>query len=119
MLGKHIILELHGIKRELLDDRDLLENLLTEAAKKAGGRVLGSFFHEFNPHGVTGIVAIAESHLSVHTWPEFGYAAIDIFTCRGIDPQVAADVIIERLKPEKFFTISLSRGDPYTEKLDT
>ncbi len=115
MLGRHIILELHGVNKELLNNKEYLENLLIEAARVAGGRILGSFFHEFNPQGVTGIVAIAESHLSIHTWPEFRYAAIDIFTCRGIDPRKAADLIIDKLRPEKYFTIFLSRGEPYSE----
>ncbi len=115
MLGKHIILELHGVDRDILNNKELLEKILREAAIKAGGRILGSFFHEFNPHGVTGIIAIAESHLSIHTWPEFNYAAIDIFTCRGISPEKAAEYIIEMLKPDKHFTITLSRGEPYKE----
>ncbi len=116
MLGRHIILELHGVDRKLLDDKEFLEKLLIRAAKEAGGTVLAYHFHKFNPHGVTGIVAIAESHLSVHTWPEFNYAAIDVFTCRGIDPYKATEIIIEALKPEKYFTITLSRGEPYTEE---
>ncbi len=119
MLGKHIILELHGVDRRILDDKEFLEETLKNAAIVAGGRILGSFFHEFNPHGVTGIVAIAESHLSIHTWPEFEYAAMDIFTCRGIDPHKAAEYIIERLKPKKYFTITLSRGEPYSETLES
>jgi len=119
MLGKHVILELHGVDEEILNDRENLERILKEAALDAGGRVLGSFFHEFNPQGVTGIVAIAESHLSIHTWPEFRYAAIDIFTCRGIDPYKAAERIIRELKPEKYFTITLSRGEPYSENIES
>lgn len=119
MLGKHIILELHGVEPEILNNKELLEKILSEAALKAGGRILGSFFHEFNPHGVTGIIAIAESHLSIHTWPEFKYAAIDIFTCRGIDPRKAADYIIEKLRPRNHFTITLSRGEPYKEELES
>ena len=119
MLGRHIILELHGVDSKLLNDKEFLEKLFVRAAKEAGGTVLSSYFHEFNPHGVTGIVAIAESHLSIHTWPEFGYAAVDIFTCRGIDPNKAADIIIEALKPERYFTLFVSRGEPFTENVES
>ena len=115
MLGKHIILELHGVDPKLLNDRKFLEQLLTKAAREAGGTIIGTIFHEFNPHGVTGIVAICESHISIHTWPEFKYAAVDVFTCRGINPEIAAKVIIEGLKPEKYFWVHFSRGEPFEE----
>lgn len=116
MLGRHVIIELHGVNPKLLDDKEFLEKLFIRASKEAGGTILAYHFHKFNPQGVTGIVAIAESHLSIHTWPEFNYAAVDIFTCRGIDPYKASQIIIESLKPEKYFTITLTRGEPYTEK---
>ena len=71
---------------------------MVKAAIDCGAVVLGDSFHRFSPQGVSGVVVIAESHLSVHTWPEYGYAAADIFTCGvTVDPQIAAEVLIEGL----------------------
>lgn len=117
MLGKHIIVELHGVDPKILDDQEFLKKVLLEAAIKAGATVIGNIFHKFSPHGVTGVIAVKESHISIHTWPEFGYAALDVFTCRNIDPLVALDVILERLKPKHYMVMQLSRGDPYTEEI--
>lgn len=117
MLGKHIIVELHGVRSELLNDPNFLKKVLISAAVKAGATVIGDIFHKFSPYGVTGVVAVKESHISIHTWPEFGYAALDIFTCRNIDPTVALDEILKELKPEYHIVIHMSRGDPYVEDL--
>ena len=74
----------------LLDDRDYIEARLRDAATAAGARVLSATFHHFTPHGVTGVLVVQESHLAVHTWPERGYAAVDLFTCGNeIDPWLA------------------------------
>lgn len=116
MLGRHIIVELHGVDFELLDDIEFIERVLVEAATKAGATIIGKIFHKFKPHGVTGVVAVKESHISIHTWPELGYAALDIFTCRGIDPGVALEYIIEKLKPKAYIPIYMARGEPYTEE---
>ena len=81
-LGTHLILELKDCRRELLSDLDFLRSTLLSAAAEAGTTVMGDSFHYFDPYyGVSGVVIIAESHLSIHTWPEYGYAAVDIFTC--------------------------------------
>jgi len=118
MLGIHIIVELHGLERGLLDDAERLEEILTEATTKSGATVVGTVFHNFSPHGVTGVIGIKESHLSIHTWPEFGYAALDVFTCRAIDPRQVVDAIVERLKPKHHTSMVISRGEPYTESLE-
>ncbi|MHA1617412.1 MAG: adenosylmethionine decarboxylase [Candidatus Njordarchaeales archaeon] len=115
MLGRHIIVELHGVDPKLLDDLDRLREILMEAAIKAGATIIGEVFHKFSPHGVTGVIAVKESHISIHTWPEFGYAALDIFTCRGIDPQKALDIILEYLKPRYYVAMTVVRGEPYKE----
>jgi len=117
MLGKHIIVELHGVRSELLNDPKFLRKVLIDAAVKAGATVIGDIFHKFSPYGVTGVVAVKESHISIHTWPEFGYAALDVFTCRNIDPMVALKVILEELKPEYHIVVQMSRGDPYVENV--
>jgi len=117
MLGKHIIVELHGVSSELLNDPKFLRKMLIDAAVKAGATVIGDIFHKFSPYGVTGVVVVKESHISIHTWPEFGYAALDVFTCRNIDPMVALKVILEKLKPEYHIVVQMSRGDPYVENV--
>lgn len=97
-LGTHLLLELRDCSQELLDDIQYIEEAMVRAANEAGATIVGKSFHKFVPRGVTGIVAIAESHLCIHTWPEHGYAAVDVFTCgRTFKPQQAAQLIIERL----------------------
>ena len=97
-LGRHLLVELHDCDREALNNLDLIREIMVKAAVDCGAVVLGDSFHRFSPQGVSGVVVIAESHLSVHTWPEYGYAAADIFTCGvSVDPQIAAEVLIEGL----------------------
>ena len=97
-LGKHLLLELKGCKKEALNDLGFLKSVLREAAEECGATVLGESFHPFHPQGVSGVVVIAESHLSIHTWPEYDYAAADIFTCGdSVQPEKAAQILIERL----------------------
>ena len=72
---------------------------MMNAAEETGATIIGEMFHQFAPQGVTGVIAIAESHLCIHTWPEFGYAAVDIFTCgTACDPTEAANLIVEALE---------------------
>ncbi len=118
MLGIHIIVELHGVNSKLLNDKEKLRDILIRAAEVSGSTVIGDVFHQFSPHGVTGIIGIKESHISIHTWPEFGYAALDIFTCRGIDPNVILDFIVKEFQPEYYTTMIMSRGEPYVEDID-
>ncbi len=96
-LGQQLIVELYGCDRTLLDDPSRLERILTEAISRAGGTIIRPCFHHFSPHGVTGVVVIAESHVAVHTWPEFGYCALDVFTC---GTQVKTDQIFEFVRLE-------------------
>lgn len=97
-IGKHLLLELNGCDKEALDDLDFIQGAMKGAAEQAGATIVGESFHKFDPIGVTGIIAIAESHICIHTWPEYGYAAADVFTCgEGFDPNEAAQVLIEKL----------------------
>ena len=81
------------------------------AAIECGAEILGDSFHHFSPQGVSGVVVIAESHLSIHTWPEYGYAAIDIFTCgTTVQPKKAADVLIEKLGAKNHSLTEIQRG---------
>ena len=110
-LGRHLIVEMWGVDPGLLDDEARLRELLVEAARRAGGKIIGVLFHKFEPQGVTGVVAIAESHISIHTWPEFGYAAMDIFTCGShVDPWRAFELAREELKPKNVNVFEIKRG---------
>ena len=105
------MLELKGCNPELLDDLAYIKGAMREAADGVGAHILGESFHHFHPQGVTGILAIAESHLCIHTWPEHGYAAADIFTCgSSIEPRRAAQLLIERLESREPSLVELRRG---------
>ena len=99
VLGTHVLLELRDCDPQLLDDLEHIRQGLLNAAEQVGAHVVGESFHQFTPQGVTGILSIAESHISIHTWPEFGYAAADIFTCGDQTmPDRAAESIIAALR---------------------
>jgi S-adenosylmethionine decarboxylase len=98
-LGTHLLIELRQCDRRYLDDLDYVRETMIAAAQVMDAQIIGESFHRFNPQGITGVLAIAESHLSIHTWPELDYAAADIFTCGpSFQPQGAAQLIIDRLK---------------------
>lgn len=96
-MGRHLMLEVYDCPSEYLDDPNEIGRLLLDAASKAGATVIDSMFHRFAPQGVSGVVVIAESHLTIHTWPELGCAAIDMFSC---SPHIALDQIGEHLARE-------------------
>ncbi|MBI2859431.1 MAG: adenosylmethionine decarboxylase [Chloroflexi bacterium] len=110
-LGYHLLLELKECNRDLLNDPVRLEGLLVGAANRAGATVVQKAFHQFNPHGVSGVVIIAESHLFIHTWPEYGYAAVDIFTCGNtVAADKAAEWLAEKMGTKNYSMIELRRG---------
>ena len=110
-LGTHLLLELKDCEPSQLDDIEFIRGTFLSAAEELGVTVLSQSFHQFSPQGVTGIISIAESHFSVHTWPEYGYAAVDIFTCgTEFEPSRAADFIVERLKARDPEIIKIQRG---------
>jgi S-adenosylmethionine decarboxylase len=113
ILGRHLIIEYADCDRSILNNRDLLEEYLNEAVRRSGATIVRSVFHRYNPQGVSGVVVIAESHFSIHTWPEYGYAAVDFFTCgSSVDPYKAHDYLKERLSCGSFETNELKRGIP-------
>ncbi|MBE3577473.1 MAG: S-adenosylmethionine decarboxylase proenzyme [Limnochordales bacterium] len=117
-LGRHILCEAYGCDPEVLNDRQLVEELMVEAALDAGAEVREVAFHKFAPQGVSGVVVISESHLAIHTWPEYGYAAIDVFTCgERVDPRVACDLILRGLRATEHHKSEVFRGTfpPLTE----
>ena len=110
-LGTHVLLELKNCQPETLNDLPFLRMALLEAAERVGATVIDHTFHQFSPHGVTGVVAIAESHLCIHTWPEYGYAAVDVFTCgESFNPRVAAQHLIGRLSAGDSSMVEVKRG---------
>lgn len=110
-LGRHILVEFYNCDKEILNDHALIEKYMNEAALEANATVVQSCFHMFNPWGVSGAVIIQESHLTIHTWPEYGYAAVDLFTCGdSVNPWVAFDYLEKMLKAEKSETSEVPRG---------
>lgn len=110
-LGRHILAEIYDCDRELLDDEDAIKRIMVESAIKAGAEVREVAFHKFCPQGVSGVVIISESHLTIHTWPELGYAAVDIFTCgERINPWDACDYLTEFLNAKNMTATEVKRG---------
>ena len=110
-LGIHLLLELKECNPTLLNDLDYIRQALLDTAHDVGATIIGESFHRFSPQGVTGILAIAESHISIHTWPEFGYAAADIFACGStFRPKEAADILVAKLESVDPEIIEVSRG---------
>lgn len=109
--GKHVIADLWGIPDDQLKNASYIEEVLTDAAKAAGATVLYAYFHTFGPEqGVTGVLVLSESHISIHTWPEEQYAAVDIFMCGKAKPEVALELIKQDFRPERVVVGSHKRG---------
>ena len=118
VLGHHVIAEYQGCDRALLDDPEGLGDLLVAAARRAGATPLKREFHHFSPYGVSGGVIIAESHLTIHTWPEHLYAAVDFFTCgERVDPLCAHAYLGESLRATFTHHVTLERGTRCPPKL--
>ncbi|MEN2985110.1 MAG: adenosylmethionine decarboxylase [Thermodesulfovibrionaceae bacterium] len=110
-LGTHLLIELKDCNPEILKNLESVKNILVDAARKANATIINVTFHEFSPFGVSGVVVIAESHLAIHTWPEYGFAAVDVFTCGDtIKPEVAAKYIIEAFKCRNPSIVEMKRG---------
>ena len=107
---KHLLVEYQDCDRSILNKIEPIEDLMNEAAIAAKATVVNSVFHRFSPQGISGVVVIEESHMSVHTWPEHGYAAVDFFTCGECDPEKAHEVLLKGLKAKNFETMMIKRG---------
>lgn len=104
-------MELKDCKHGILQDLDNVRDIMVSAANMAGATIVDVSFHKFNPFGISGMIIIAESHLSIHTWPEYGYAAVDIFTCGDIiKPAEAASYLIERFGSKNPSVVEMKRG---------
>ncbi len=110
-LGRHLLVEYYDCSANALNDCAFIEEIMTKAAVLAGATVVEKVFHMFNPHGVSGTVVIAESHLAIHTWPEYGYASVDLFTCgTTVDPWIAFQFLKKHLHARKAETREVRRG---------
>jgi len=110
-LGQHCILELYGCPPDLLNDVQHVREAIAEASRRGLSTLLELSSHRFYPQGVTAVALLAESHLSIHTWPECGYAAVDIFTCgETADPRRACDYLLEQFAAGRHSMLVLPRG---------
>src|SRR5207244_10356288 len=110
-LGRHLLLELFDCDLEAINNLEAVKQTLVEAARRAQATIVDVVFHEFNPFGISGVVVIAESHLSIHTWPEYRYAAVDIFSCGDVlKPEVAASYLVEQFAAERASVVEMQRG---------
>lgn len=111
-LGRHLVAELYGCDLAMLDDAAAVEDSLRAAALRVGATILAGAFHRFSPAGVSGTLLIAESHLSIHTWPVQRYVAADIFTCGGLDPRPGFELLAERFGAASTRIQEIVRGLP-------
>ncbi len=113
IVGKHCILELYECDQVKINDEAFLRTIITTAAKRAGAKLLNLITHRFEPQGVTGLALLAESHLSIHTWPEIGYAAVDVFTCGDHTlPEMACEFLRKELGAKGSSLKSFQRESP-------
>jgi S-adenosylmethionine decarboxylase len=111
-LGHQLMADYHHCPADLLASPERIEAVMRGAAEACGATIVNSVFHHFNPHGVSGAVIIAESHLAIHTWPEYGYAAVDIFTCgTQVDPEAAVVYLATHLGAGDHAVTKVRRGD--------
>jgi S-adenosylmethionine decarboxylase len=110
-LGKHVIAELYGCNSEILNNQELIEDIMLEAVELSGATIVKPVFHKFSPHGVSGMVVVSESHFAIHTWPEYGYCALDIFTCGDlINNQIALDYLKKKFESSNISVVEMKRG---------
>lgn len=112
-LGKQILADMYDCDPLVLDDEGSIRTIMLEAARVCGATVISASFRRFEPHGISGVVVIAESHLAIHTWPEHGYAALDLFTCgESVQPEVCFAYLREALHSKESTMQTIERGRP-------
>lgn len=119
-LGRHLLAEFFDCTPNVLNNNSLVEQLMSEAAVACGATIVKSCFHHFNPYGVSGVIVIAESHLTIHTWPEYGYASVDLYTCGDqCDPTLAFEYLEKHFQSSDSNYVEFARGlmDPTTSKM--
>jgi S-adenosylmethionine decarboxylase len=111
-LGRHVLADFHGIAADLLNDAELIESVLTRAALAAGATPIFAKFHHFGAgQGVTGVLLLRESHISIHSWPEHGYAALDAFMCGSACPELAIEIAQQAFQPQHYEIRTIERGE--------
>lgn len=110
-LGNHLLVELYNCDPDLIDDLDYVHSILKESAEISGATIIKEVFHKFSPQGVTGVIVISESHFAIHTWPEYGYCSIDIFTCgEKIDSAKALKNMRDKFRSDNISVSEIKRG---------
>lgn len=111
-IGKHLTVDMYGCSFENLDDLDFIKEAMLTAIREANMTLLDFTSHKFKPQGLTAMALLAESHLNIHTYPEFGYAAVDVFTCGDLSrPDKTISILKQFLKPERMKITNIRRGD--------
>jgi S-adenosylmethionine decarboxylase len=110
-VGNHLIVELYGCNSTIINDEKRIEEILVQSANIANVHIINSTFHQFNPQGISGVLVIAESHFSIHTWPEYSYCALDIFTCGNVfNIDKSLDFIKNAIQSTSISVTELKRG---------
>lgn len=110
-LGRHILAEIYGCDFEILNNKEKIQQIMVDAALETGAEVREVAFHKFSPQGVSGVVVISESHLTIHTWPELGYCAVDVFTCGDhVNPWDACNYMTEKFNAKHMTATEVKRG---------
>ncbi len=115
-LGRQILVEFYDCDTDKINDVEYIESSFLKATRLSGATIISHNFHKFSPYGVSGVVVIAESHVSIHSWPEYNYAAVDIFTCGDtIDPWVIQEHLKEAFNSQNTSSMEMKRGMFKTE----
>lgn len=110
-LGRHLLVELYGCDAKSITDVRRVEEIMVGAAKYAKATIVDVVFHSFNPHGISGVIVIQESHLTIHTWPEYGFASIDVYTCGNkVNPWQAYKYLAKHFKAKNVTALEMKRG---------
>ena len=110
-IGSHYVIDLAGCDSSIIKQSNTVQSILVEAAVASKANIVDIVFHNFKPYGVSGVIIISESHFTIHTWPEYGYAAVDIFTCsRSIDINAAIHLLTKKFKATNVKVTSINRG---------
>jgi S-adenosylmethionine decarboxylase proenzyme len=110
-LGRHLLIELYDCDKDILKDIGAVEDIMVNAAKAAKATVVDVVFHTFNPHGNSGVVVVQESHLAIHTWPEYAFASVDIYTCgEVVQPWKSYQYLVKHFKAKNSTVMEMKRG---------
>lgn len=111
-LGRHALADLYNCNNEILDDVTKIKEVIEISCKEANLTVVESIYHKFEPIGVSGVTILSESHITIHTWPEYNFASIDAFTCgNNMDPTLVCNILADKLKSDKTNIKEYKRGN--------